>query len=219
MIISRRLAGWLAFVFVLAALNYAGRYGAGGGEMPDDALFLWSTAIGGMVQFAINVGILLLIARGLDRRWAFALRQPPSWGRALGIAALVFLAVYALAGALSPFLDPGGEQGLLPNGWKSGRAAPFVANFVIVALVAPVTEELTFRGLGYTLLEPFGRWQAIGLTALLFGLAHGLIEGLPVLVLFGAGLALLRARTGSIYPGIVLHALFNSSALTFAVLM
>ena len=54
-------------------------------------------------------------------------------------------------------------------------------------------------------------------TALAFGLAHGLVVGLPVLTIFGAILAWLRLKTGSLYPPIALHALFNGAALIAAV--
>jgi membrane protease YdiL (CAAX protease family) len=54
----------------------------------------------------------------------------------------------------------------------------------------------------------------IGIT---FGLWHGLVEALPVLIIFGIGLAYLRSRTNSIYPGMILHATFNSAALIIAV--
>ena len=54
-------------------------------------------------------------------------------------------------------------------------------------------------------------------TALAFALGHGLIIGLPALLAFGIGLAWLRDRTGSVYPGIALHALFNGAALIVAV--
>ena len=86
-----------------------------------------------------------------------------------------------------------------------------------MALFAPVVEELTYRGLGYTLLERYGRWVAIGATALLFGVAHGLVIGLPVLVAFGVGLGWLRSKTGSVVPGMVLHGVFNAIALIVAV--
>jgi membrane protease YdiL (CAAX protease family) len=80
-----------------------------------------------------------------------------------------------------------------------------------------VVEELMFRGEGFALLGRYGRWVAIVGTALAFGLGHGLLLGLPILVVFGLGLALLRDRTGSVYPGIALHALFNGVALIAAV--
>jgi membrane protease YdiL (CAAX protease family) len=118
---------------------------------------------------------------------------------------------------MRPFADPGEEQNLIPEGWDPAHSAPFAANFVVVALLAPVVEELLFRGLGYTLLEPLGRGIAIAVTAAGFALAHGLVEGFPLLVAFGAGLAYLRARVGSIVPGILVHMAFNAAVLLAAV--
>jgi hypothetical protein len=48
-------------------------------------------------------------------------------------------------------------------------------------------------------------------------LAHGLLEGLPILIVFGSGLAFLRAQTDSVYPGMVVHGIFNAVALIVAV--
>jgi membrane protease YdiL (CAAX protease family) len=97
------------------------------------------------------------------------------------------------------------------------RAGQFALNFLAIVIVAPVVEELTFRGLGYSVLRPFGRWTAIVLVGVAFGLAHGLVQALPVLVAFGAGLAYLRDRTDSVYPGMILHAAFNALVLTLSV--
>ena len=119
--------------------------------------------------------------------------------------------------ALEPVLHPDKEQGLAPTRWEPAHAGAFAANFVVVALLAPVVEELTFRGLGFTLFERFGRWAAIVLVGLAFGLAHGLVEGLPLLFLFGAGLAYLRSRTGSVYPGMLVHVVYNGLVLLIAV--
>jgi membrane protease YdiL (CAAX protease family) len=55
------------------------------------------------------------------------------------------------------------------------------------------------------------------LTGLAFGVAHGLVEALPLLVAFGIGLAYLRCRVDSVYPGMVVHGLFNGAALVVAV--
>ena len=54
-------------------------------------------------------------------------------------------------------------------------------------------------------------------TALLFGLAHGLVEGLPALTIFGLAAGWLRVRTDSLYPPMILHMLFNGLALILAV--
>ena len=68
-----------------------------------------------------------------------------------------------------------------------------------------------------SLLERFGRWPAIIIVGLLFGLAHGL-DRLPAGDrAFGCVLAWIRSRTDSVYPGMVLHAPFNLIALVAAV--
>jgi len=213
--VNVRLAGWTVFVLLFAALNYASRASEG---TPDrNVLYRYGTAASGLIQYALILGIMLLIARGLSKRWAFALRRPSSWPRALGLGAAILVAIYIVSAVLNPFLHPGKEQGLTPTGWQPAHAGAFAANFLVVCVVAPVVEESTFRGIGYTLLARFGVWPAILLTGLAFGLAHGLVDGLPLLVLFGCMLAWLRSRTESTYPGMVVHGTFNAIALIAAV--
>jgi membrane protease YdiL (CAAX protease family) len=211
-----RLVGWAILVTALAALSYAANV-ADSSDPPDDLLFRWSSAIGGLIQYAIILGIVLAIARGLSPA-TLGLVSPGSWRRAAGRVATALAAIWVIGAVLNIFLEAGKEQGLVPNGWDSGRAAPFVANFVVVAGVAPVVEELTYRGLGFAAVrDTFGAGAAVVVTALAFGLAHGLVVALPVLTIFGLILAWLRLRTGSIYPTIALHALFNGIALIAAV--
>jgi membrane protease YdiL (CAAX protease family) len=107
-----------------------------------------------------------------------------------------------LTAALGPLLHPGREQGVAPDVWEPKHAAAYVANGVVICIVAPFVEELAFRGLGYSLLVRFGRWTAIVLVGVAFGLAHGLVEAFPFLAAFGAGLV---------------HGLFNATALAVAV--
>ena len=67
-------------------------------------------------------------------------------------------------------------------------------------------------------MTPFvGPWPALLVTGLAFGLAHGLVLGLPVLTFFGFTLAWLRWQSGSVIPGMIVHALFNGLALAVAV--
>jgi membrane protease YdiL (CAAX protease family) len=180
-------------------------------------LYTWSAFAAGLVQFGIVLGVVLAIARGLPTRDAFALRRPASWPRAAAIAIAVLVVVFTVGGVLEPYADPGEEQGLLPERWDPDRAAPFAANYLLVTAVGPIVEELTFRGLGFTLLERYGQLAAVIVVGAAFGLVHGLVGGLPVLVAFGIGLAILRSRTRSLYPPIVLHALFNGAVLAYAV--
>lgn len=213
--LPNRVKAWLAFVLALALLSYAAQLGST--EMPDDLAYRYSSSIAALVQYGIMLGILLLIARGLPWRDVFAFRRPASWGRALGLTVGALVAIWVVSAALAPFLNANEEQGLVPNGWDSSRAGAFVAFFLVVTLVAPVVEELTYRGLGFTLLAPYGAWTAILTTGVLFGAAHGLLVALPVLSVFGIIVGWLRSRTDSIYPSMLLHATFNGTALIVSV--
>jgi len=210
-----RLAWWALLVGVLAALAYASR--ASGGKPPENALYQWGTAISAAILYAVVLGLVLLIAKGAPARRLLALRMPSSWLNALGLALAIFIGILVIGAALNPFLKAGEEQGLTPTGWDSSRAAPFAANVIVVVVLAPIVEELTYRGLGFGVLRPFGEVVAIVVVGIAFGLAHGLIEGLVILSLFGMGLAFLRSRTDSVYPPMLLHAAFNGFALAVSV--
>jgi uncharacterized protein len=206
-----RLVAWLSFVLVIAAIGYASQLADS--EVPDDFVYRYSAAIFGVVQFAIFFGVLLLIAIGAPKRELFGLRRPASWPRAVGYMAAGLGVIWALSFALSPFLDAGEEQGIVPEEWDPDRLGAFLAFAAVATLAAPVVEELTFRGLGFALLEPYGKWTAILATGILFGVWHGLIVALPVLAAFGVLLSWLRWATGSVYPSMLLHAIFNGIAI------
>jgi membrane protease YdiL (CAAX protease family) len=209
-----KLAGWLALVGSLAALNYASRFSSG--KPPADSLYRYDTAISGVVFYALTLAIVLLIARGLAPA-ELGLRRPASWPRALGFTLVVLVALLIAEALLEQLLHGAREQGLEPAHWNSAKAAQFALNAVVVVLAAPVVEELTFRGLGFRLLLPFGSVLAVLGTATAFAADHGLVEGFPALFLFGVAVALVRLRTGSLYPGMLLHASFNAFALAVAV--
>lgn len=203
--------------FTLDGSSGNGRYTSGGSASRADHLYRWSTAIGGLVQYAIIGVLVLVLCRGISPA-TLGLRRPASWRSATGKTLLALVGIFAVGAVLNVFLEAGEEQGLVPDGWDSDRAVPFLANFVVVAAVAPLVEELTYRGLGVAAVrDAFGVVAAVVVTALAFGLAHGLVVGLPVLTIFGAVLAWLRLATDSLYPAIALHALFNGIALVAAV--
>jgi membrane protease YdiL (CAAX protease family) len=210
------LALWSSFVLAFATLNYGVRFTEG--KPPKDLLYKWSTVVGNLVQFAIIAAIVYGIA-GLagDRRQVLALRRPTSWATAARIGVGIGFGIFVLSLLLTPLLEPGREQGVTPNTWQPEHLAAYIANGLVITVVAPIVEELTFRGLGYSLLARYGRWTAIIGTGLAFALAHGLVNAFPLLAAFGIGLAFLRSRVDSVYPGMIVHGLFNAIALTVAV--
>jgi membrane protease YdiL (CAAX protease family) len=165
-------------------------------------------AVAGVIQYTI----LVLIAVGLARMFprptdALGLRR--FRGRWLWISFVVVAATLAVGIALEPLLHGGEEQGLAPDDWESEHAAAFAANTAMIVLVAPFVEELFFRGIGVRALTYFGAPAAVMLTGVVFAGVHGVVGALPPLALFGIGLAWIRVRSASIWPGFIAHAAYN----------
>ena len=202
-------------MFAFAGVSYASR--AVGGKPPKNFLYEWSTVGGNLFQYAVIALIVYGIAGLGNRRELFALRRPTSWRLAASIAFAIGVGMIVLSATLGPLLSPGREQGYTPPAWEPRHAAAYVANGLVIAVVAPFVEELTFRGVGFALLRPLGAWTALVLVGIFFGVAHGLVEALPFLVALGAGLAYLRHRVDSTVPGMIVHGLFNAVSLAIAV--
>ena len=86
---------------------------------------------------------------------------------------------------------------------------------VSVTLIAPVVEELVFRGAIQNALLRQWRFPkaAIGVAALLFGLVHGNPAQIPFAFLTGLVLGWVYFRTGSLLPCILMHLLNNGSSV------
>jgi membrane protease YdiL (CAAX protease family) len=215
-----RLVAWCVLVGALAASNYVVRFtGVGGGSGSDrsDTLYSYSSAVSGLVFYGIFFIFVYAIA-AVDVRELFALRGPESWHEAAALCLAVLVGIYVWSGlvALLPLpQSPGDEQGLTPKHWEPEHLWAYLANFAVIAIVAPVIEELTFRGVGFALLRRFGLPVTIGVVGVTFGLAHGAVEGLLVFVPLGAALTYVRARTDSVYPGMIVHGVFNGIALLY----
>ena len=81
--------------------------------------------------------------------------------------------------------------------------------FVALAVIAPVAEELMFRGLAW---EIMGRYALPG-TAAFWAIAHALPALLLPVFLAGLVIGELRRRTDSLWPGMAVHMITNATAL------
>ncbi|MBA3383280.1 MAG: CPBP family intramembrane metalloprotease [Actinobacteria bacterium] len=211
-----RLAIWLAFVALMALTQIYGRYVAESDPL-DDPLYSSSFAAANLTQWVLFGALAFGLAGGAWR--LLALRAPRRVGRAVLVAFGTFGLVLAAGAALGSLgLDPAEEQGLVPDEWPPPAEAVFAANVVLVVLVGPFIEELLFRGLGFSLLRPFGTAVAVVGSAAAFAAVHGLLEGFTLVFLLGLGLAVMRAVSGSVLPGFALHVTFNAVAVTAAAL-
>lgn len=85
-----------------------------------------------------------------------------------------------------------------------------LATLLVAVIVAPCCEEVFFRGYFFQGLRlRLSIWLAVVLSAVIFGMAHGDLGSLVLLIIIGLALAIIRWRTRSIWPGIALHMLNN----------
>lgn len=92
-----------------------------------------------------------------------------------------------------------------------------------LGLVPGLCEECFFRGFLYNgLRQHFNAWGTIAITALLFGLFHVVLAGgaaperfIPS-TLMGTLLGWVRCRSGSLFPGVILHSIHNAFLLVLA---
>ena len=108
---------------------------------------------------------------------------------------------------------------LLPEAWIASYSSDssfindgtLLASMIAQALCAPLTEEISFRGL---MLSRFNKglpaWIGIVISSVLFGLVHGNAIWFVYAALLGAIFCLIANRTGSILPTLLLHILFNA---------
>lgn len=92
------------------------------------------------------------------------------------------------------------------------------AALFVISLTPAVLEELIFRGvLQGRLLALMGRWTGLLTTAALFAVCH--LNPLGMAILFGVGLhlGLLRERSQSLLPGMLMHALYNGTLVVLSV--
>jgi CAAX protease family protein len=174
----------------------------------------------GIFLYVAALAAILLLAfwRGRKDWRSLVAWRPPLWplrDKVLwGIAALGLVYGLASSAALSYFYPKSNSWLLIP---RDHVAAGLL--FVVAVVVAPVVEETCFRGWIFTSLRySWGRWPAIVLSALLFGLAHYESTHLYALAVFPLGLVLaaLRERTGSVGTSMLFHAANNLIAFLSA---
>jgi len=166
----------------------------------------------------VGAAVILAAQVGPVRAGSFGLLAPASLRRALGlvIGAAVLFVVFSFAW-FNLLGSSGNETDLVKEiGGDSGTLGVLAA-CAVTTVVAPICEELLFRGFVFRALANWrGTWPAAIATGLLFGAVHGLSApavDLAPLAFLGVALCLVYAWSGSLYPCIALHVVNNAIAL------
>ena len=171
--------------------------------------------------FVLKLGLVLLILFYIGLRGRPVFVSLGLTHSAQNRSALFFKLFLLLCATIAWFegLDPLSPDLPTPLFFPESATLGNSLALVSVICVAPVTEEIIFRGFMYpAFLHRFGQAAAILCTSVLFAAAHapqlaGAYEHLGVIFLVGLLLSWRRAVTGSTLHVIGLHALYNVSLM------
>lgn len=209
---------WTAGVAVIAAfgLALAGRAtvstatGDGVDALLGGALVVLTAA-------PIALAVLLANLHGRPTAHDFGFHRPPL-RRAISLATVVWFALTALTVLWVTALGLDGEEGqALTDRLGTNETLSIVILIVVITIIGPLQEEFLFRGYIFRALRNRqGVWPAAITSGALFGATH--VGWVPIalivpVIVFGIGMCLLYHWTGSLYPGIAVHAFGNAIPL------
>jgi membrane protease YdiL (CAAX protease family) len=163
----------------------------------------------------VSVVVACALFAGLVTRpqpWQFGLRAAPLKFTAQ-MAALGALAYFLFSLAYEAIVRPENPQKVVQDLGADTNTLLLVVGAVVVIAVAPVCEELFFRGVLFRVLrQRMPLWPAAIIDGILFGFVHGSLVIVPVLAVLGIMFCYVYERTGSLFPTIALHSLNNTIA-------
>jgi membrane protease YdiL (CAAX protease family) len=211
---------WLLLAFLISVLVATAVYAAWQTSNPVPQPETYNgvlIALGALASVPVQVAVLAVAAQ--VRRWKpldyLALNMPKRGEIILAVICIVILdlvsdgILYVAGRDLVPPFQVEAYQSAKDAGW-------LVAMTVAIVLVAPIGEEVAFRGFLYRgLARPGWEIPAIGIIALAWALLHIQYDWLGMLQVFIIGLVLgwFRWASGSTSLTILMHVLVNAEAM------
>jgi uncharacterized protein len=172
----------------------------------------------------VGAALYFAAAAGGLRPASFGFRRV-RLGLAVGSVVAAGVGYYVVTAVYASLVRLHGTDKLPSELGVSKSTAALVAAAVFVCVIAPMAEEVFFRGFIFGALRRWritvagrelGTWLAAIVTGIFFGLVHAgsaSPQYLVPLAFLGFVLCLVRWRTRSLYPCMALHAINNSLAL------
>ena len=174
--------------------------------------------VGTIAQDLVIIAAAYFVTADLGHPTARTFGLRPFKSSALGWIFAALVAYLVLTSIYTVLVDPPSEQ--LPSGLEDADQSLLVAvaTGMLLIVVAPLAEEIFFRGFLYQAFRnSFGVLPGALLSALIFGAIHFEFFKLVQLAILGLILALLFEKTKSLWPPIILHALNNTLAFAYLI--
>jgi uncharacterized protein len=211
---------WLLFAFLASVVVATAVFAAWQGDRANmrpstyDGVMI---TIGALASVPVQIAVLAFAAR--LRRWTpadyLALNMPRRSETVFAVLCTIALMIvfdalmYVSGRDLVPPFQVEAYQSAKDSGWMLGL-------MLAIVVVAPVGEEIAFRGFLYRgLVRPGYEWLAIIVISLAWALLHIQYDWLGMAQIFAAGLTLgwFRWASGSTTLTIIMHVLINFEAM------
>ena len=206
-----RSALLLSVLACAVSMLFGAATGPGGAGMPK-AVLLVLEALVTVVAFGMTAYLGLCVLDGDQKRMLplYTLtRGQIFWLTTLGV---LLTAPMTLAGDMleALFVKPQTASGGAAGGL-------FLLTLLKSALLAPICEELFFRGYLYHALARVSKRRAAVVSALVFALAHGIsLYGFAPRLLLGLLLGALMEKTGTLLAPMLVHGCYNAAIVIIA---
>ena len=209
--LGMQLAFLVPVLFAAVIEMIQGGSGDGMYAMLDSDIMLY-TMLSGLLTIAVVLVFYLIRRKKLGE--ALWLRRVPAPALFTGAAlapGLYFVTVMALSALPETWIESYNEA-------AAGIDDVSLAGVLATVAVAPVVEELIFRGLVLNRLSrAMPGWLAVALSTAVFGACHGHPVWFGYAFVLGAVFGFVALRTGSILPTILGHLVFNGIGQIFSV--
>lgn len=139
--------------------------------------------------------------------------RPADMVRASVVALLSLLAVQNVTMIWTALVQKLGLDVFVSEYVRPVNMTELTLSVVSAAIIAPLGEELLFRGVMLSAWERKGQNTAVMVTAVLFAMLHGSVLGLPGEIFGGIMMALLALWSDSLYAALAFHSVYNAGGV------
>lgn len=206
---------WL--VVVMVALTVMSGVAVGFARLQGWEPTVEAIAVGSALSASYLLVLLIVWAasrrRGVSFFASIGLRPVPlrhllAWGFGLALVGRFIAAVWGILLQLFDVELPGAD--IDPTRVFGDGAAGIILTVLLGVILAPIVEEVVFRGVLLPALSSrLGRWAGTALSSAAFAAVHLYAFSIPPIFVLAVLLAVSFIRTRSLWVPIVAHALFN----------
>ncbi|WP_405154050.1 CPBP family intramembrane glutamic endopeptidase [Paenibacillus sp. FSL K6-0108] len=185
-------------------------------QLPDEQAILRINIGGagnGLIGFLALFAAYALRIRNL-RAFGFRMTERKWLLMAVVIGIAAFGGCFVIEGIYYHFITEINTQADFQTAAQGGPLSLFIL-IITGAILTPLSEEFVFRGVIANALNRYGAWAGVVGSAAIFGVIHGFTVILLDAFMVGILVGYLFRKTGSIWPGVVVHIVYNGLNLLY----